>query len=332
MFYHLRRCIDGIIEYINFICAENIIIIMPIYNIDGEKLTQIKQVKFTNEKEMQNLTEKNLEELFNLKFVATEFQVDNLRIDTLAFNEETKSFVIIEYKNVEKYSVIDQGYSYLSLLLNNKAEFVLKYNLVFNTTLSKDDFDFSQTSVMFISPSYTNYQLRSVEFSDIAFELWKIVKYSNGTVLYDKINNTENSASIKQISNADTKKEKVNREIKKYTEEDTLSRKTDSMKSLYYNLKEFLFTNYDDIEMNHTKYYFVFKVNNKIVVSAYVLTNHIKTWINLKEGELNDPDNKVRDVSKIGHQGIGDYEFKITSEDDLFYFNKLFKQAYEEKI
>ena len=69
---------------------------MPIYNIEGENLTSIKQVKFKNEKELQGLTEKNLEILFNLKFVATEFQVDNLRIDTLAFSEETKSFVIIE--------------------------------------------------------------------------------------------------------------------------------------------------------------------------------------------------------------------------------------------
>ena len=100
---------------------------MPIYTIDkDEKLIPIKQVKFNNEKEMQNLTENNLEELFDLRFVASEFQVDNLRIDTLAFNEKTKSFVIIEYKNVKNYSVIDQGYSYLSLLLNNKAEFVLK--------------------------------------------------------------------------------------------------------------------------------------------------------------------------------------------------------------
>lgn len=305
---------------------------MPIYNIEGDTLTPIKHTKFENEKEMQNLTEKNLEELFNLKFVATEFQVDNLRIDTLAFNEETKSFVIIEYKNVEKYSVIDQGYSYLSLLLNNKAEFVLKYNLVFNKTLSKDDFDFSQTSVMFISPSYSKYQLRSVEFSDIAFELWKIVKYSNGTVLYDKVNDTDSTASIKQISNADTKKEKVNQEIKKYTEEDTLNKKSNAMKSLYFDLKEFITSTYDDIEMNHTKYYFVFKVNNKIVISAYILRNHIKTWINLKENEIKDPDNRIRDVSNIGHQGIGDYEFKINSKDDFYYFNTLFEQAYNEKI
>ena len=305
---------------------------MPIYNIDGETLTPIKQVKFKNERELQTLTEKNLEELFGLKFVATEFQVDNLRIDTLAFNEETKSFVIIEYKNVKNYSVIDQGYSYLSLLLNNKAEFVLKYNLVFNTTLSKEEFDFSQTSVMFISPSYTTYQLRSVEFSDIAFELWKVIKYSNGTVLFDKVNDTNTTASIKQITEGDSKKDKVNKEIKKYTEEDTLNRKSDGMKSLYFNLKEFITSNYDDVEMNHTKYYFVFKVNNKIIASAYILTSHIKTWINLKESKINDPDNRVRDVSNIGHQGIGDYEFKITSEDDFYYFDKLFKQAYDEKI
>lgn len=93
---------------------------MPIYNIDGNTLNPIKQVPLKNERELQRLTENNLEELFGLKFIATEFQVDNLRIDTLAFNKETNSFVIIEYKNVKNYSVIDQGYSYLSLLLNKR--------------------------------------------------------------------------------------------------------------------------------------------------------------------------------------------------------------------
>lgn len=305
---------------------------MPIYNIENEKLTPIKHVKFKNERELQTLTEKNLEELFGLKFVATEFQVDNLRIDTLAFNEETKSFVIIEYKNVKNYSVIDQGYSYLSLLLNNKAEFVLKYNIVFGTTLSKEDFDFSQTSVMFISPSYTTYQLRSVEFSDIAFELWKVVKYSNGTVLFDKVNDTNTTASIKQVTNSDNKKQKVNKEIKKYTEEDTLDGKSDDVKSLYNNLKEFILSNYDDIEIKHLKLYYVFKVNNKIIASAKVLSNNINTWINIKETTPNDPDNKIRDVTNIGHYGVGDYQFRIRSEDDFYYFNRLFKQSYDEKI
>jgi len=305
---------------------------MPIYNIKENNLSLIKKVDFTNERELQRLTENNLEELFNLEFIATEFQVDNLRIDTLAYDSETNSFVIIEYKNVKNYSVIDQGYSYLSLLLNNKAEFVLKFNQVFNKNNGKEDFDFTQTRVMFISPSYTTYQLKSVEFSDIAFELWKVSKYSNDTVLFDKVNNTNTSASIKQVTDSDKNKQKVNKEIKKYTEEDTLKGKSDDIVSLYDNLKEYILSQYDDIEIVHLKYYLVFKVNNKIVASLSVLKKSLKTWINLKEGNISDPDNKIRNVSNIGHHGVGDYEFSINSDADFYYFNKLFKQSYDEKL
>ena len=305
---------------------------MSIYNINENNLSLIKKVDFKKERELQRLTENNLEELFNLKFIATEFQVDNLRIDTLAYDSETNSFVIIEYKNVKNYSVIDQGYSYLSLLLNNKAEFVLKFNQVFDKNNSKDDFDFSQTRVIFISPSYTTYQLKSVEFSDIAFELWKVSKFSNNTVLFDRVNNTDTSASIKQVTNSDKNKQKVNKEIKKYTEKDTLKGKKEDVVSLYDNLMEFIRSKYDDIEVLHLKYYLVFKVNNKIVASLSVLSKSLKTWINLKDSEISDPDNRIRNVSNIGHHGVGDYEFIINSEDDFYYFNRLFKQSYDEKL
>lgn len=305
---------------------------MPIYNINENNLSLIKKVDFKNERKLQRLTENNLEELFNLKFIATEFQVDNLRIDTLAYDSESNSFVIIEYKNVKNYSVIDQGYSYLSLLLNNKAEFVLKYNQTFNKNNGKEDFDFSQTRVMFISPSYTTYQLKSVEFSDIAFELWKVSKFSNNTVLFDRVNNTDTSASIKQVTNSDKNKQKVNKEIKKYTEADTLKGKSEDIVSLYDNLKEYILSQYDDIEIVHLKYYLVFKINNKIIASLSVLAKSLKVWINLKDNEISDPDNRIRNVSNIGHHGVGDYEFIINSEDDFYYFNRLFKQSYDEKL
>lgn len=42
----------------NLYIHNNRTIIMSIYNIDGETLTPIKQVKFKNERELQNLTEK----------------------------------------------------------------------------------------------------------------------------------------------------------------------------------------------------------------------------------------------------------------------------------
>jgi RecB family endonuclease NucS len=83
--------------------------------------------------------EENLNVLLGLDFICTEFPLDGLRIDNLAFDQESKAFVIIEYKKGHSYSVIDQGYSYISLLLNNKADFVLEYYERTGNTVRKQD-------------------------------------------------------------------------------------------------------------------------------------------------------------------------------------------------
>ena len=302
---------------------------MTLYQINNEKLDHIKKVNFDYEKDLQKLTENNLEELFNLQFVETEFQVDNLRIDTLAFNLESNSFVIIEYKNSKNYSVIDQGYSYLSLLLNNKAEFVLKYNENMNVNLKKSDVDWSQTIVMFIAPSFTTYQLKSVEFNDLAFELWKVSKFSNDTVLFDKVNVSENKASINTVKNNKTE---VTKQIKKYTESRLLRKKSKKSKELYNTLKERIINQYEDIEIVPLKLYMAFKLNKKNVISVAIQKNYLNIWIDLKFNQINDPLNKIEDVSDKGHWGTGDCYFKFENIDDIEYFLTLFKQAYESKL
>ncbi|WP_296807976.1 DUF5655 domain-containing protein [uncultured Methanobrevibacter sp.] len=302
---------------------------MTLYQINNEKLAHIKKVNFEYEKDLQKLTENNLEELFNLQFVETEFQVDNLRIDTLAFNLESKSFVIIEYKNSKNYSVIDQGYSYLSLLLNNKAEFVLKYNENMNVNLKKSDVDWSQTIIMFIAPSFTTYQLKSVEFNDLAFELWEVSKFGNNTVLFDKVNVSENKASINTIKNNKTE---VNKQIKKYTESRLLRKKSKKSKEMYNTLKERINNQYDDIEIVPLKLYVAFKLNKKNVISVAIQKNYLKIWIDLKFDQINDPLNKIEDVSEKGHWGTGDCYFQMDDLDDIEYFMTLFKQAYDYKL
>ena len=93
----------------------------------GEEVSNGKY--FELEKIIQNLVEKNLSVIFSgLEFIATEFQIDDLRPDTIAFDTEKKSFVIIEYKNVEKHSLVDQGVAYYNLLQKRQADFVLLYN------------------------------------------------------------------------------------------------------------------------------------------------------------------------------------------------------------
>ena len=114
---------------------------MKLFKNQKNQLISIEKDSFKLEREIQELVEKNLETLFNLEFVSTEFSVGEFRIDTLSFDESTNAFVIIEYKRGSNYSVVDQGYSYLSTLLNNKAEFILEYNEKTGNTLKRDGVD-----------------------------------------------------------------------------------------------------------------------------------------------------------------------------------------------
>ena len=69
---------------------------MDLYKINKSNLEEINQESFNLEKEIQSLVEKNLETLFNLEFISTEFTVGDFRIDTLSYDNENNNFVIIE--------------------------------------------------------------------------------------------------------------------------------------------------------------------------------------------------------------------------------------------
>ena len=109
---------------------------MKLFSISDQKIKSLSTKPFELEKEIQKLVEDNLEEIFNLEFVKSEFSIKRFRIDTLAYNIESRSFVIIEYKKDKNFSVIDQGYTYMSIMLNNKADFILEYNETKNGSLN----------------------------------------------------------------------------------------------------------------------------------------------------------------------------------------------------
>lgn len=301
---------------------------MSFFKIQNSNLEPIKKVNFKYEKDLQKLTEKNLEKIFNLQFVETEFAVDNLRIDTLAYNKETKSFVIIEYKRDKKYSVIDQGFSYLSILLNNKADFVLKYNENLNANLKKADVDWSQTLVIFIAPSFTTYQLKSIEFNNLTFELWEVSKFNNGTISFDKVNVSKNKESINTLNPKNTKVTKV---IKKYKESRHLRNKSKKVKEIYNKIKEDIFE-YTDVEIVILKHYLAIKINKKNICEIVLYKNHIIVWIDLEFDNIKDSLNKVKDFSNVGHLGTGNCKIQINEIDEVPYFMELFKQSYDEKL
>ncbi len=297
---------------------------MALFRIE-EKLEYIKEKPFRLEKDIQNLSEHNLKSIFGLNFVKSEFALNNFRIDTLAFDKEANAFVIIEYKRDKNFSVIDQGYAYLSLMLNNKADFILEFNENLEKTLKRSDVDWSQSRVLFVSPAFTNYQREAINFKDLPIELWEVKRYENNSVSYEQIQKTGAQESIKTISKTGKEIDNVAKEIKVYSEKEHLENINIEIKELYEKFKSAI-QNLDNIEIKPKKKYIAF-VAGRNVIDILPQKKALKMWINMSKGELNDTKGITRDVSKTGHWGNGDYEIQTRNDDDLEYILSLVKQS-----
>lgn len=301
---------------------------MSLFLLNGNKLNFIEEMPFKLEKDIQNLCESNLKEVFDLEFISSEFAIGNFRIDTLAFDKGSKSFVIIEYKRDKNFSVIDQGYAYLSIMLNNKSDFILEYNENCKYNLKRNDIDWSQSKIMFISPSFTSYQREAINFKDLPIELWEIKRYSNQTISFNFISTSGAKESIKTISRGNTEIENVNKEIKVYTEDEHLLNIPDDIKELYEKFKYAILNISEDITIKPVKRYISFAAKRN-VVDICIQKKAIKIWINSKFNQLDDPKKIARDVSNTGHWGNGDYEIQVIDDENIEYIISLIKQSYK---
>jgi len=308
---------------------------MPTYNLNADGLTQVKENPFKLEREIQTLVEANLQKLLGLDFVRSEFPISGamqqLRIDTLAFDPQSRAFVIIEYKQGKSFSVVDQGIAYLAVMLNNKADFILEYNECTGKTLKKADVDWSQSRVIFISQDFTPYQQEAINFKNLAISLWKIKRYSNNTVSFDEIKRLNPNATLDLAPTGNNSLDVVSQEIIVYTENDRLKDVPEDVRALYDQLRE-LILELGNVEIKATKLYIAFTVNGSNFVDIAMQKKGMKLWLNLFKGELEDPYAQARDVANVGHHGNGDYEVQLNSIEKLDYVLTLIKQAYQKKL
>lgn len=301
---------------------------MPLYKIVHKQLELIKENTFRLEKDIQEIVEANLGSLFGLQLVRSEFPLGGLRIDTLGYDKDAQAFVVIEYKKGSNYSVVDQGMSYLGLMLNNKAEFILEYNERCNASLKRDDVDWSQSKVIFVSPSFTMFQLEAINFKDLPIELWEVKRYSNNTVRFDQHKPAATVASIKTVAKKSEVVEAISREVKTYTEEVHLKVADPTIAEMYARYKELVLAISPELSVKPMKWYIAFRAKTNIT-DVVVLKKSLKIFINLPKGKLEDSKKLARDVSEVGHWGNGDYQIQINTDDELEYIISLVRQSFK---
>jgi len=300
---------------------------MALYINQSGKLNEVKEKPFKLEKDIQKVFEENLSAIMGLVLVKSEFTIKNKRIDTLAYDPQACAFIIIEYKRDKNISVVDQGFTYLSLMLENKADFIVEYNESLRQNMKREDVDWSQTRVAFVSTNFTENQVQATNFKDIAIELWEVKQFDNDTIIINPIKKSNAAESIKPLTQNKEALKKVTEEIKVYTEEEHIQKTTELIAELYQKFRQGVIQLADDIEIKPKKMEIGFRKDSKVFTDICILKNSLKIWINLKKGKLDDPKKLAEDVSEKGHWGNGDYQIQVETDKDLEYIMSLIKQA-----
>ena len=124
--------------------------------------------------------------------------------------------------------------AYLNLMLYNKADFILEYNESSNPhSLKREEVDWSQSRIIFISPEFTKYQQHAIGLKDIGIQLWEVHKYSNGLLLFNELKSPSTKESVTTIAKNNATVKKLAQQIRVYSEEDHLSRASENIREFY---------------------------------------------------------------------------------------------------
>ena len=285
---------------------------------------QVKERNSSNvalEKELQTIIEKNMEEFFGVRFLETEYVINNGRMDSIGI-DENNSPVIFEYKRHSSENVINQGLFYLDWLLDHKADFEL---LVLNKLGKEvaDEIDWSVPAVVCIASEFRNYDVHAVNRIGANIKLVKYRKYDKDLLLFEHLNAPE----VKTTPNNEDAIGSTNYNQKTHLEK--IETANDNIKELYDDICTYIEDLGDDIVANQLKLYLAYKkVQNVFCIEVMQSKIYVRTKLDPNTVELED--GFTKDMTNIGHYGTGDLQIEIKSDEDFERAKPLIDRAYEE--
>jgi len=294
-----------------------------IYKINQKSLNEVKKIDFKKEKTIQELIEKSLLEIFDFLFIKSELVIGEFRLDTLAYNKDSNSFVILEYKNTRNESIVDQGYSYLNTAIERKAELVLAYQKVMKETKTIEDFNWSETRIIFISTHLNNYQKSAINES-MPIDLYEISLFEGGLILLTQIKpkneqgNKEKAIIIKKIPQIDV-----------YTLDNILQNVNNELLDLYKDIRDFAISLDSGIIEKPTKNYIAYKLNlKKNIFSISFMKNQIEIVLNIRKNQMENTYGLAEDVSNRRYS-VAHWAIKVDTSTDFDQIEYYIKQAYK---
>lgn len=285
------------------------------------KKTEIKQ--FNNERELQRLCEQNLEELFQVRFVATEFSFGDEytgRLDTIGLDYDGNP-VIIEYKLDKNSAVLSQSLFYMDWLVNHRGDFELaaRNKLGNNIEISWDN-----PKMILVAQEYNKYDKYAVNQIGYDIYLYKYIYYKTGDFYIENINVQENKKYHIDSHKTDNENpQKYQRKV--FDLNYHLSKGSEEIQALANEMHEKVISISDQIEIRYPSNYIGYRTTRNFLE---LHINKKSITIYLVSADYNDPDHRLEKVPE-SYQWVVDVKMNIYNKQDLDYAMNLIKQSYE---
>lgn len=295
---------------------------MAIFRRQNKKLKEVKSRTFPTERELQELVDENLYDIFGLEFIRREFGGQGLSIDTIAYDPEAKSPVLIEYKKDTYQSVVDQGMAYLHWLLNHKGD----YQVELQEKLGKREIDWSQPRVIFIAKSFNPYQVYASGFKNAPFELYRY-DLCDDVFLLEPVETPKSDVSITSVLRTKEARQ-VAKQVETYTLDDHLAKASDKTKALFEEIQKGVFALDERIQEKPVSQYIGYKIR---------FYNFLQVGISKDKLRLAARAPKIADFQKLfkkapkswGYGKTPVWYTDLTSDKELDYVLGIIKQAYQ---
>lgn len=293
---------------------------------------------FDSEEELHRLIVDNIGKWFEgIEIIRNEFIIGEFRSDTLAFDNDKRCFVLIEYKNTKNKSVLDQIFAYYAILKKDPSKFILEY-IKQHKDIEIDELNPEESYSIIISTEFTQFQKTAAEgiksMRDISkrIRLYEILKYGDVIILKQIVEpskknqkakaNTE--SKYKQIDHSEISFSSLNEHH--YLDGEYRGNPSNSTRDLYNNMKERMGEIFKDLEITVRNTYIGFSIPE---INSYLCTFDIKrekiiicfdsNYIKNEDSEfINTEDSKfIEDMQNKGKWGIGRYMLEIKDAEGI---------------
>ncbi|MFF7728812.1 DUF5655 domain-containing protein [Streptomyces sp. NPDC008001] len=269
------------------------------------------------EADVQDHVETNLEATLGVRFLASEYStgpVHGGRIDTLGIDENSAP-VAIEFKRATDAGVINQGLSYLSWLVDHKAEFGHLVRDRLGAAVAAQVL-WSAPRLICVAGNFTRYDVHAVREHQRSIDLVRYRFFGADHFGLEPVASVAAQTAVLRTRRA--------------SETAGLgARVADAaMEELFAEVDQVLLGLGDDITKAQRKTYRAYQRLRNFACVCPPQKNKLLVYLKVNPKEVDLVPGFTREVTALGHHGTGDLEVRLRTDRDLERAQDLFRRSY----